>query len=532
MGERGDILKIIRRKRVPPYANKLFPILILVATLFMGIGYASINSISLNINGEVIAKAQDGIYITEVNYVSDVNANLEKSKILNAYQTNLSSNIVLSDTNSNSSATYEITIYNSTDYDYQFDGVEYLLGEDTYNNENIIFELDGLQIGDSLKTNKEITFTITFKYNSQIINNKLKSFLNFKFTIIPYVVATYEYTGNYETFVVPRNGMYRIELWGASGGDDLTYRVVAEGGDGIYTERDAKFIGGYGGYTSGEIELTENDKLYIYVGEMGKRNLQSTFNGGGSGAIGGTGYRGTNPNGDIALAGFSGGGATDVRLVKGEWNDFQSLKSRIMVASGGGGATVEAYSQAGNNSQAGGLIGFDGGYYSGHTFVGTGQNGKGGTQISGGIAATIHFDATGETTDGTFGIGGYTTSISSQTGAGGGGGGYYGGSGASGTLAGGSGQGGGGGSSFISGHNGCNAISESSTKKNIIHIGNSNHYSGYIFTNTLMIDGFGYLWTTQQESLYIMPSYNETLNTTGNLGNGYARITFIAENED
>ncbi|MFR6022533.1 MAG: glycine rich domain-containing protein [Clostridia bacterium] len=30
-----------------------------------------------------------------------------------------------------------------------------------------------------------------------------------------------------------------------------------------------------------------------------------------------------------------GGGATDIRLVSGEWNDFESLKSRIMVAGGG-----------------------------------------------------------------------------------------------------------------------------------------------------------------------------------------------------
>jgi len=77
--ERGDNLKNIRRKRVPPYTNKLFPMLILLSVIFMGIGYASINSISLNINGEVLAKAQDGIYITEVNYVSNVDANLEES---------------------------------------------------------------------------------------------------------------------------------------------------------------------------------------------------------------------------------------------------------------------------------------------------------------------------------------------------------------------------------------------------------------------------------------------------------------------
>ena len=33
----------------------------------------------------------------------------------------------------------------------------------------------------------------------------------------------------------------------------------------------------------------------------------------------------------------TGGGATDIRLASGNWNDFNSLKSRIMVAAGGGG---------------------------------------------------------------------------------------------------------------------------------------------------------------------------------------------------
>ena len=169
---------------MPPYTNKLFPILILVATIFMGVGYASINSVSLNINGEVVAKAQDGIFITGVNYVSDVNANLEESKILNAYQTNLSSNIVLSDTDGNSSITYEIIVYNSNDIDYYFYNVNYLIGDTTYNNENIIFELEGVSYNTKIVSNGYLTFNITFSYNNTSINNvnnSLKSLLNFNF---------------------------------------------------------------------------------------------------------------------------------------------------------------------------------------------------------------------------------------------------------------------------------------------------------------------------------------------------------------
>ena len=169
---------------MPPYTNKLFPMLILVATIFMGVGYASINSISLNINGEVIAKVQDGVFITEVNYVSDVNANLEESKILNAYQTNLSSNIVLSEIDVNSSITYEVKIYNSSDIDYYFYNVNYLIGDTTYNNENIAFVLDGLSYNTKIVSNSYLTFNITFYYNNTSIsnvNNSLKSMLNFNF---------------------------------------------------------------------------------------------------------------------------------------------------------------------------------------------------------------------------------------------------------------------------------------------------------------------------------------------------------------
>lgn len=36
--------------------NKIYPMALLIATLFMGIGYAAVNSISLDINGQALAK--------------------------------------------------------------------------------------------------------------------------------------------------------------------------------------------------------------------------------------------------------------------------------------------------------------------------------------------------------------------------------------------------------------------------------------------------------------------------------------------
>ena len=46
--------------------------LLLFATLFMGIGFASINSITGEIQGELIAEAQNGVFITDIQYVEDM----------------------------------------------------------------------------------------------------------------------------------------------------------------------------------------------------------------------------------------------------------------------------------------------------------------------------------------------------------------------------------------------------------------------------------------------------------------------------
>ena len=76
--------------------------------------------------------------------------------------------------------------------------------------------------------------------------------------------------------------------------------------------------------------------------------------------------------------------------------------------------------------------------------------------------------------------------------------------------------GGGGGSSFISGHPGCDAINESSTKDLIIHSHQPIHYSNLVLTNTIMKGG---------NETFFDP--NLTL-VTGHKGDGFARITLLA----
>ena len=264
--------------------------------------------------------------------------------------------------------------------------------------------------------------------------------------------SEFSYTGDEQMYVVPENGSYQIELWGAAGnyGDTTP---------------------GKGAYTKGIINLTKGTKLYIYVGGF------NGYNGGG----------GSSTN-------RSGGGATDIRLTDG--TDFDSLKSRIMVAAGGGGHE--------HGAPGGTINGINGGH---HSVVSDSYSGRGATQTSGGIA-----NSNGGTV-GSFGQGGNGTTYSDGHLGGSGGGGYYGGSGARWHAGGGSG------SSFISGYEGCNAISEQSTADNIIHTGQSIHYSGLSFTDSEMIAG-------NSE----MPTHDESGVMTGNDGNGYAKISMISSN--
>ena len=113
-------------------------------------------------------------------------------------------------------------------------------------------------------------------------------------------------------------GEYLIECWGASGGD-----------------RDG--LGGRGAYVSGVLPLYEDTTVYVYVGEQGSiDNVRKTFNGGGSQNL---------PRASIQYAG-SGGGASDVRLINGSWDNESSIQSRILVATGGGGASFYSTAEA------------------------------------------------------------------------------------------------------------------------------------------------------------------------------------------
>lgn len=172
--------------------------------------------------------------------------------------------------------------------------------------------------------------------------------------------------GIYNVILPP--GTYGLACWGARGGTAKS------------------LVGGYGGYSYGDLTLDTPTSLYLYVGGKGTDDsndgtgslIAGGFNGGGQ-SRGGNGGR------------ASGGGATDIRI------GSDSLYARVIVAGGGGGAYYHSSSSA--SGGAGG---------------GTTGGGAGGSQTAGGSGDS----------NGSFGYGG---SISSGFTIAGGGGGWYGG---------------------------------------------------------------------------------------------------------
>ncbi|MEG1363094.1 MAG: glycine rich domain-containing protein [Clostridia bacterium] len=300
---------------------------------------------------------------------------------------------------------------------------------------------DNKNIPGIVESRKEINFKIgIYKVEVYSIDDKgeisdiRRLTIDVKEEFIPFE-RYFNYNGSYEA-VALKAGKYIFEVWGAGNS-------------------------GYGAYCKGQLNTTADTTFYIYVGGS------NGYNGGGS---------------SIMKYSF-GGGATDIRLSPGVWNDITSLRSRIIVAGGGGGDGAGRY--------RGGSAGFngDGGE------CGFGAPGSGAGQTYPGSAPRTHYGAT----DGSFGIGGNGETWS-YTSAGAGGGGYYGGGGASSDLSKYNDyddSGGGGGSSFISGYPGCNAIDVSG-----YHTNQPVHFSGLSFINM-------------------------TITGANNYGNGKAKITRV-----
>ncbi|KAK8895440.1 hypothetical protein M9Y10_023904 [Tritrichomonas musculus] len=195
-------------------------------------------------------------------------------------------------------------------------------------------------------------------------------------------------------------GKYKIEAWGAQGGSlNDTYH------------------GGYGGYSTGTIDLKSKTTLFVCVGKSPK-STDGGYNGGGSGRVFKSNYIFTT---------FGGGGASHVGLKNGELSAFQSDYSSqlLIVASGGGGAVDGTEYNNKVNRPLFSTGGCGGGFTgdAGSCTYGNERAGAGATQTSPGKAGGGYEEC------GSFGYGANADDHGGHPGAGGGSGLYGGGSG-------------------------------------------------------------------------------------------------------
>ena len=397
-----------------------------------------INSYKLDYNGQ----ENNGLY--EIHLVDEI------PPVVNASVSNNKVSIILTD-NTGVSA-YSITQTNT-------EPTEWTKIEST-KIKNII--LDNLNLGTYYVWGKDLDGNISrvsfiVKLNNKCIND---------------CETNFDYTGTEQIYTVLKSGYYKLETWGAQGGDAVPY-------DSSYKT----FIGGYGGYSKGEVYLNKDDSLYINVGEHGKTiqgndnsTISASYNGGGLASR-------TDGHGTYSDSLGNGGGATHIAKISGLLSTLYNKQEFILIVSGAGGGAIHYnnsnyYTAEATGGSAGGYIGSDstdlGRLESGNQVNVSSQSGKGGAQIG---------------LNSMFGLGLTPTTIASA----GGGSGYYGGTAGY--------YGGGGGSSYIG-----NAL-----------LGNK---VMYCYNCTESTDIAAKTISTTNVSSSPVSNYAK-------MGNGYAKITYL-----
>lgn len=175
------------------------------------------------------------------------------------------------------------------------------------------FFIDGEEIDENTNVKSKIKKQFTTPHYSSCGVDIQASKSNYEFA----------YTGVIDGVTIPRSGRYKLEVWGASG-QDTTY-----------------FMGGYGGYSVGEMYLEKNTQLFIGVGGSGKNG---GFNGGGT------------------SNGTTGGGATHIALMGGVLSTLTNYRyDKVIIVAGGGGAahpsvrckTVDIFTSPGSKANGG-----------------------------------------------------------------------------------------------------------------------------------------------------------------------------------
>ena len=258
-------MKFAKRK------NMTLLFLLFMSMILMGIGYASIQSVTGEITGKASSKMQDGVFITNVEYVSDVDANKDSSKIELYSGTMMKSTVKLSSTNINSQIKYKVTVYNNSEERQPFTGVRH--GDEYYDNNDIIFEVNGFKPGQTIEPKETKDIIITFKYKNNIPENTvLKSYLNFKMSNPNRMVTSDsgDASTNYLTGTVARDKIETVKF--EMGKEPTDVNIISKFD--ASEKQDGSIIGYYTDKdNNGLYELTFMSEEVIYA----NKNAQGLF---------------------------------------------------------------------------------------------------------------------------------------------------------------------------------------------------------------------------------------------------------------
>ena len=230
-------------------------------------------------------------------------------------------------------------------------------------------------------------------------NNKIKTDNDVPTELESYV---FDYTGKNQIFNVPYTGEYKLEVWGAQGGNCV--------------KSNKTYDGGYGSYSVGTLQLHKGDYLFVVVGGQGDSCATNKESVGGYNG-GGTGY------GSESYYVSGGGGATHIALRNGLLSNL-TVNDILIVAGGGGGSAFYKATDYGLGGSGGGYKGVSAINFTTNKKVTTEKSLRtGGTQESGGKSIEGVKGSAG-----LFGLGAsYINQKQIKIFCSGGGGGYYGG---------------------------------------------------------------------------------------------------------
>ena len=140
---------------------------------FTCVGYAQVTT-NLSLVGSATVEPPKDLFIFSVSAPSGVTETHA--------QLTMNSTVTLG-TEGNSTQSVEITLFNNNDIDYYFSETVYTVGPGTYDNESIVFALNGLVKNQKIAPAEYLTFTVTFSYRdgTAVSNSVLNSALTFQF---------------------------------------------------------------------------------------------------------------------------------------------------------------------------------------------------------------------------------------------------------------------------------------------------------------------------------------------------------------